>query len=93
VCSNPQLAKETPEQWIVALVVDKETGIESQAIVDDRVRVPARAPVALEHVHVVRPREEIRSTEPRDPAADDRDFHQPLFARRRIPVDCLTVVL
>ncbi len=87
MCGDAQLAEETAEQRIIALVVDKETGIESKAIVHDGVRVPTRASVALEHVHVVRPREEIRRAQPRDAAADDRDLHQPLFARRRISVD------
>ena len=87
VCGDAQLAKETTEQWIVALVVDEEAGIESKAVVDDRVRVPTCASVALEHVDVVRPREEVRRAQARYAATDDRDFHQPLFVRRRIPVD------
>ena len=78
---DPQLAEQPPEQRVVALVVDEEARVERQAVVDDGVRVPARAAVALEHVHVVRPRQDVRRAEPGDPAADDRDPHQPLFAR------------
>ena len=41
--ATPELAEEPAEQRVVALVVDEEAGVEREAVVHDRVRVPARA--------------------------------------------------
>ena len=72
---DAELREQPAEQRIVALVVDEEAGVEREAVVRDGVRVPAGATVALEHMHVVRPREDVPCPEPGNSASDYRDPH------------------
>jgi hypothetical protein len=84
---HSELCEQAAEQGVVSLVVDEEAGVEREPVVHDGVGVPAGPRVALEDPHVVLLREQVRRAEPGDATADDRDSHQPFFARRRTSVD------
>ena len=70
-----EVAEEPHQARVVLDVVDDEAGVEREPVVHDRVRVAARAVVALEELDLVRVRKRIGRAEPGDPRSDDCDPH------------------
>ncbi len=63
--------------------MDDEAGVEREAVVDDRVRVAARALAPLEQLDLVGARQRVRGPE----AGNARSYHDPHLNRYVYEVD------